>query len=287
MKLRVSHFTGYEYAQNVSFSPHVLYLRPRETPLLRVSHFRYNISPSAQVTTGIDIFDNALTSAYFWDRSTTLNIRTEFEIETLETNPFEFIVRTSVANFPFSYDPYERYALAPYLVLPGADAQKLILAWLDRSLPKRPTETLPLLSALNQTLSTAIHYQFRETGGPQDVATTLRSGAGASRDYAVALIEICRSLGFAARFVSGYLLPVQGDERTDHRAMHAWVEVYLPGAGWKGLDPSRGIFCTDTYIPVAHAPIAEWVSPVQGSYYSGVHVPSKLTITVLIEDLGA
>jgi len=285
MKLRVSHLTRYEYAQSVSFSPHALYLRPRETPLLRVSRFKFNISPNAKLTTGIDPFDNALTSAYFWDRANALNIRTEFEIETLEANPFDFIVRNDAVKFPFNYEPYEKYVLAAYLVPPSADAQKQIRLWLDQHVPAPPSESVPLLSTINQALCFAVNYQRRENGGPQDVTTTLRTGVGASRDYAVALIEICRSLGFAARFVSGYLLPVSGDERTDTHSMHAWTEVYLPGVGWKGLDPSRGIFCTDTYIPVAHAPLAECVSPVQGSYYSSVHVPSLLTTNVLVESL--
>lgn len=285
MKLRVSHLTRYEYAQSVSFSPHALYLRPRETPFLRVSRFKFNISPNAKVTTGLDAFDNIVTSAYFWDRAPALNIRTEFEIETLESNPFDFIIRHGASHLPFSYEPYERYALGAYLAAPSAEAQKEIRRWLDQHLPEPPSETVPLLSAVNQALCSAVGYRRREHGGPQEVVTTLQSGLGASRDYAVALIEICRTLGFAARFVSGYSLPVPSDERTDTHAMHAWTEVYLPGAGWKGLDPSQGIFCTDTYIPVAHAPVAECVSPVQGSYYSSVHVPAQLTTNVLVESL--
>lgn len=285
MKLRVSHLTRYEYAQSVSFSPHALYLRPRETPFLRVGRFKFNISPNAKVTTGLDSFDNIVTSVYFWDRAPALNIRTEFEVETLESNPFDFILRHDASHFPIHYEPYERYALATYLAAPSAEAQDAIRLWVDQQLPERPTETLPLLTAINQALCSAVEYQRREHGGPQDVVTTLQSGIGASRDYAVALIEICRTLGFAARFVSGYSLPVPRDERTETHAMQAWTEVYLPGAGWKALDPSRGIFCTDTYIPVAHAPVAECVSPVQGSYYSTVHVPSQLTINVLVESL--
>jgi transglutaminase-like putative cysteine protease len=140
---------------------------------------------------------------------------------------------------------------------------------------------------LNQSLFESLSYRCRENGETQDTVTTLQSGQGACRDHAVALIDICRTLGLAARFVSGYVFTIQGDERADSNTMHAWAEVYLPGAGWKGLDPSRGILCADTYIPVAHAPVHECINPVQGSYYSDILVPSHLIKNVLVESLNA
>lgn len=285
MKLRVSHLTRYEYAQVVSFSPHALYLRPRETPLLRVARFKFNISPNAKVTHAFDAFDNSLNWAHFWDRANALNIRTEFEIETLESNPFDFLVRNDAVSFPFSYSDYERYTLASYLAAPAGEVRSAITSWLELHFANRPTETVPFLTALNQTLSNAITYRRREVGAPQSAITTLQNGYGACRDYAVALVDICRTLGVAARFVTGYVFTENGHVRADENSMHAWVEVYLPGAGWKGIDPCHGIACGDTYVPVAHAPIPECVSPVQGSYYSTVRVPSQLTTNVLVQNL--
>lgn len=287
MKLRVSHLSRYEYAQSVSFSPHALYLRPRETPLLRVSRFKFNISPNAKVSHAVDAFDNAMYWAHFWDSANALNIRTEFEIETLETNPFDFLLRADAARFPFAYNAYERYVLAPYLAQPSPPAAGAIASWLQTHQATRPTETLSLLSELNRALTNAVSYRARAHGAPQDVATTLQTGSGACRDYAVAMVEICRSLGLAARFVSGYVYTATGHVRADENTMHAWAEIYLPGAGWKGVDPCHGIFCADTYIPVAHAPVPECIGPVQGSYYSTVRVPSQLTTNVMVENVTA
>lgn len=285
MKLRVSHLSRYEYAQTVAFSPHLLYLQPRETPFLRVSRFASNITPHAKVGQMPDALGNHALIAHFWDRADALSIRTEFEIETLETNPFDFLLRQGAAAFPFAYEPYERFVLSPYLPISAEGSAEACEAWLAKHVSIRPSETVALLSALNQRLYQTLQYARRDNAGVQSAAATLASGIGACRDYAVALADLCRTLGFAARFVSGYLYSEGDDHRTDN-AMHAWTEVYLPGAGWKGIDPTHGIFCTEAYIPVAHAPVPECVSPVQGSYYSPVRVPSQLTTTVLVERFG-
>lgn len=285
MKLRVSHLTRYEYTQPVSFSPHVLYLRPRETPQLRVNHFRFNVAPNARLFSSRDAHDNSLTWVHFWDRANALNIRTEFEIETLDLNPFDFILKTQAVNCPFEYEPIERAALAPYLTRPYPDAQTRIINWLDEHFIERPVETVPYLTALNQLLFTTLAYARRDEHGIQPATTTLELGSGSCRDFAVLLMEICRTIGFAARFVSGYLYAPPDDDHRSANAMHAWTEVYLPGAGWRGLDPTHGIFCTDAFVPVAHAAMAESINPVQGSYYSPVPVPAKLTTNVLVEKL--
>lgn len=285
MKFRVSHLTHYDYDETVAFSPHTLYLRPRESALLRVSRFRVSVTPHAKLTTGRDAFDNPVIWAHFWDRAKAMDIRSEFEIETLETNPFDFIVRPDAVIFPFQYDAYERYVLAPYLAAPAADASDGIQNWMTRYFPRRPAETVVLVSELNRALFASLTHRSREHGGPTPTAITLASGGGACRDLALVGVGVCRSLGLAARYVTGYLFTAANDERADSNAMHAWTEVYLPGAGWKGFDPSHGIFCTDTYIPVAHAPTPECISPVQGSYYSTVHVPSELKVNVLVEQL--
>ena len=115
--------------------------------------------------------------------------------------------------------------------------------------------------------------------------TTLSKGSGACRDYAVLFAEMCRTLGIAARFVSGYLYAPADDNHRTVGAMHAWVEVYLPGAGWVGLDPTHGIWCDDSFIPVAHAAQAESVNPIQGTYFNGTVASSKLHTDVTVEKL--
>ena len=140
--------------------------------------------------------------------------------------------------------------------------------------------------ALNSTVHRTLSYTRREEQGIQSAGVTLERGSGSCRDYAVFLIELCRMLGLAARFVSGYLYePTAPGAVPAPTAMHAWTEVYLPGAGWRGLDPTRGIFCDDAFIPVAHSAIAESVNPIQGTIYGSSSVTSQLTIVLTIEKL--
>jgi transglutaminase-like putative cysteine protease len=283
MKFSVTHLTRYQYEQAVAFSPHALYLRPRETPQHRVSRFAFNIAPSFKLTHTRDTYDNNLTWLHLWDRSDALSIRTEFEVETLETTPFDFILRTDTAKFPFNYTPAEQLALTPYLATPFDSHHSTLRNWLDEHFIARPPETIPFLTGLNTVLYCHLDYKRREGPGVQSPLTTLELRTGHFRDYATLLVEMCRALGFAARFVSGYFHTYPEDNRVSTGAMHAWAEVYIPGAGWKGLDPTHGIFTTAAYIPLAHAPRAEEVSPIQGSFFSTVPVPSQLTTKLIIE----
>ena len=287
MLLRVSHLTRYDYAQEVLFAPHLLYLRPRETPLHRLRSFRCTFSPQARVLTTLDAQDNTALWAHFRDRSSALNIRTEFEIETLDANPFDFLLRPSAAKFPFVYSATDKFALAPYLIPPFDQTQTRLRGWLAEHLVDPPEETVPFVSALNELIHDSVSYTRREEGGIQPSAETLALGSGSCRDFAVLFIEMCRTLGLAARFVSGYLYdpPPPEEKNPAPGAMHAWVEVFLPGAGWKGLDPTRNMYCDDNFIPVAHAAQADTVNPIQGNYYASVAVPSKLTTSVHVEKL--
>jgi transglutaminase-like putative cysteine protease len=284
MKLHVSHLTRYDYGQSVHFSPHLLYLRPRETPLLRVNSFGFNIAPEAKLVWTRDSHDVFLAWAYFWAPAAAFNIRSEFEVETFDTNPFDYILKNYAAKFPFNYEPLEKFNLTPYLAPPFAETQALLRHWLDEHFIDRPAETTPFLGALNQVLHRTLSYLRRNEHGIQPSRRTIELGSGSCRDSAVLFAEICRTLGLAARFVSGYYYDPES-ENPDDGAMHAWIEVYLPGAGWKGLDPTNGVWCDDSFVPVAHAAVAESVNPIQGSYYSSVPVPAKLTSSVRVEKL--
>ncbi len=285
MHLRISHFTRYQYERDVSFSPHILYLRPRETALIRLRSFSLNVSPDARFVHILDPHDNALTWAHFWEHADALSLRTECEVETLDTNPFDFILKGYATRLPFTYEPVFDFALSPYLAPPFDETQARLRGWLDEHFPNPPSETVPFISELCSFIYRTFNYERREDGGSQSSLTTLRRGTGACRDFAVLFIELCRTLGLAARFVSGYMYaPGEDSERTSG-AMHAWVEIYLPGAGWKGLDPTHGMWCDDSFVPVAHAAQAESVNPIQGSVYSSVPVPAELHTDVVIEKI--
>lgn len=290
MFLRLVHLTRYDYSEPVSFAPHALYLRPRETPRQRLHHFALEITPTARRIATTDALDNALDWAFFAPENpaTKLEFRSELMVETLDTNPFDFFLKPTALTFPFPYDAAEQTALLPCLTpridSPGAGALR---AWLHQHLPSPPTETVPYLIALNTAVQRALSYTRRDEQGIQSAAETLERGTGSCRDYAVLLIELCRALGLAARFVSGYLFEPSASGETPPLvpAMHAWAEVYLPGAGWRGLDATRGIFCDDAFVPVAHAALAESVNPIQGTFYGPGTVNSNLTTILSVEKL--
>jgi len=267
MNFEIVHTTRYDYDREVRILPHLLYLRPRDNPLLEVSRFTFNFQPEARVDWMRDDFDNLPASVQFFTLSTFLEIRAECAVTTSDSPPFDFLVRDYAQTFPFSYEPLHQFNLSIYLNPPDNDVQVALRRWLDLHFPVRPKETVAWLFALNQMLFQRLTYQRREEPGIQPALTTITLGLGSCRDYAVLLIACARTLGLAARFVSGYLFDpaINGSTVGD---MHAWAEIFLPGAGWRGLDPTHGIFCDNSYVPVAHAVVAESVNPIQGSFVS-------------------
>lgn len=285
MFLRISHVTRYDYSQPVTFAPHAIYLRPRESSRQRLHRFDLSLSPDARRVATNDPEGNTLEWAYFSadTSASVLEFRSESLVETLDGNPFDFFLKPSVIEFPFAYDAAERHVLDPYLTLPAGSDPAQLRRWLATHLPAPPPETVAFITALNTTVKASLRYAVREEAGIQTPTETLSTAGGSCRDYAVFFIALCRSLGLAARFVSGYLYqaPAPGGAPTEPPALHAWAEVYLPGAGWRGLDPTHGIFCDDNFVPLAHAALAESVNPVQGDFYgSGVAARMQSHVTL-------
>ncbi len=289
MFLRIHHLTRYTYAQPVTFAPHAIYLRPRETPRQRLHEFKLDVSPAARRVATSDVEGNALEWAFFAadTPATVLEFRSEILAETLDANPFDFFLKSSALSFPFAYEPAELYALSPCLVPPAGSDETQLRAWLAAHLPSPPADTVAFLSALNSAVRQALVYARRDEPGIQTPAGTLARGGGSCRDYAVFFIALCRTLGLAARFVSGYLHEPPAPDLASPLppALHAWAEVYLPGAGWRGLDPTRGIFCDDNFVPLAHSALAESVNPIQGNFYSSGPVASNLHATLTVDKL--
>jgi transglutaminase-like putative cysteine protease len=290
MFLRLVHQTRYDFSEPVSFAPHALYLRPRESPRQRVHHFALDVTPTARRIATHDALDNAVDWVFFAPEhpATRLEFNSEILAETLDANPFDFYLRPSALTFPFQYEAAEQTALAPCLA-PHDDspAPKFLRDWLGQHLAAPPTETVPFLTALNTTVQHTLVYNHRDEQDIQSASETLKRGSGSCRDFAVLLIELCRALGLAARFVSGYLYEPAASGATPplRPTMHAWAEVYLPGAGWRGLDPTRGIFCDDAFVRIAHAPTAESVNPIQGTSYGPATANARLTTVLSVEKL--
>jgi transglutaminase-like putative cysteine protease len=288
MLLRVSHLTRYYYSRAVNLLPHRIYLRPRETAKHRLHRFRLDFAPIARIVPTRDEHDNDQIWAYWSEATAAANIQSEFEIETLDANPFDFLLRSDAMSFPFSYEEGERAALAPYLALPDPDTESRLRRWIAERMPTGPSETLAFVAGLNSQITSSIAYTRRDEHGILPSLQTLERGSGSCRDSATLLVDGLRTLGLAARFVSGYLYEPRSKEAAEEppTAMHAWAEVYLPGAGWRGLDPTRGIFCNDAFIPVAHASRGESVSPVQGSFAAAGPVSSELHADIVVEKVG-
>ncbi len=281
MHLEISHLTRYEYDREVQLHPHLLYLRPRENPLLQVNRFAFTFRPEAKIAWMRDDFDNLPASAQFTANAATLEIHSECTVTTLDTPPFDFLVRDYAMMFPFVYERLHRFNLSIYLTPPDINTQAALRRWLDQRFTNRPKETVAWLFALNQLICQNLTYRRRDEPGIQTALQTITLGSGSCRDFAVVLIECARTLGVAARFVSGYMFDAASNGSAAG-SMHAWTEVFIPGAGWIGMDPTHGLFCQNAYVPVAHAVVAESVNPIQGSFFSAVPAVANLTIDVRV-----
>lgn len=283
MHLRIHHQTAFSFAEPVSLSPHLLYLRPREYSLQRLHRFDLSIQPEPILSKAIDPLDNELWTARFPELTDNLTINSEAIVETLGSNPFAFVVKDYAIKSPFAYEPSLKFPLSPYLAPPFDDTQRELQQWIDRHFTTRPTGTVEMLTAFSQLIFTRLTYIRRDEPGIQPSTITLGQGKGACRDFAVLFMELCRTLGLAARFVSGYLYAPSSEDERIVGAMHAWAEVYLPGAGWRGLDPTQGVWCDDHYVSVAHSAQAENVNPIQGIYYGDKSIASELEASVTVE----
>ncbi|MFA6062265.1 MAG: transglutaminase family protein [Gallionella sp.] len=276
-RLRIQHLTEYHFSAQVTLNQHRLLLRPREGHDVRIESSKLRISPDYEIKWQRDVFDNSLALVNFRTRSDKLLIASEVVIQHYAPAPFDFLLESYAVNFPFSYPACEQIDLAAFQQPIFAAEQDLIREWLQQ-LDLQGMETFALLVKLNQLISRQFRYQIREEPGVQSPAQTITRQSGSCRDYATLFIEACRSLGFACRFVSGYLhapATEMGGATT-----HAWVEIYLPGSGWKGFDPTSGEVTGNRHIAVAVARNPEAVPPVSGSFIGARAPLMKVNVQV-------
>ena len=266
--------------------PHLVYLRPRENSLLHVKSFKLTLNPSGQIHWMRDEFDNLPASIHFHLQAECLKICSECTVQTRDLPPFDFLLRDYAKSMPFTYEPLHLNNLALYLTPPSKEVQDALNKWLDERFLGRPTDTVAWLMALIQVLNANVKYARRDIEGIQEPLETIKLNSGSCRDYATLFIACARTLGLAARFVSGYMYDPSIDQNLPGD-MHAWAEVFLPGAGWRGIDPTYGLFCNNSYIPVAHAVVAESINPIQGAYYSADGSSSSMEFSVKIRPVPA
>jgi transglutaminase-like putative cysteine protease len=292
MKLNIQHTTKHIYDKPVSFSNHALFLRPLDSHLRYVSRFAVQTTPPSSQRWVRDAHGNLVLVCNFGlEESRELSFHTTTEIEIQEDNPFDFILESYATSYPFSYREPDLAALLPFKRSQPAVGAGKVLDWFYKVVPNpvQHSDVVRFLSDLNEAISREITYLRRDEEGIQDPDTTLRLLSGSCRDMAQLFIAIVRQLGFAARFCSGYLYdpPVgEGAAHVFNRAvgsMHAWTEVYLPGAGWKGFDPTNGILANGFFIPCAVSHEPKCVDPIQGSYFANESVASTMKVSLEIE----
>jgi transglutaminase-like putative cysteine protease len=265
VKLHIHHRTIYHYADKVTFGPHRLMFRPRENHGIRMQRLHLQVSPAHRLRWMRDLYENNIVQLDLTEPAQQLAIEWECHLDIAEDNPFDFIIDSDAAEYPFDYEhELSTEVLAFSENIYPRDVERL-RAWLHPYWhPGRRLGTLDLLQELNKTIYRTIEYQRRDRKGVQSPAETLELKTGSCRDLATLFIEACRLLGLAARFVSGYMY---SPEITGRMSMHGWAEVYLPGAGWIGFDPSWGILAAAQYVPVGVARHSEHVPPISGTYF--------------------
>ena len=271
IRVAIRHNTEYEFDRLVTLSPHVMRLRPAPHSRTSIHSYSLKVEPDKHfINWQQDPFGNYLARFVFPEKTRALKIHVELIAEMTVINPFDFFLEESAEKYPFVYDHQLLRDLAPYLEIHdnGPELKK----WLA-SVDVKAKPVVDFLVMLNQRLQNDISYLIRMEPGVQTCEETLKRKSGSCRDSAWLFVQILRHLGLATRFVSGYLVQLTADVKAldgpsgpaqDFTDLHAWVEVYLPGAGWVGLDPTSGLFAGEGHIPLACTPEPASAAPVTG-----------------------
>jgi uncharacterized protein (DUF2126 family)/transglutaminase-like putative cysteine protease len=287
IKVAINHQTRYLYDQPVQLTPQILRLRPAAHSRTPISAYSLKIRPENHfINWQQDPFGNHLARVVFPEKSTELSIEVEVIAEMTVINPFDFFLEDYAEQFPFAYPEQLQKELLPYL---EATENGALLAQFLATIPREKTAIVDFLVDINQRVNRAINYSIRMEVGVQTAEETLQKNLGSCRDSSWLLVQVFRHLGLAARFVSGYLVQLTADVKAldgpsgtdkDFTDLHAWTEVFIPGAGWIGLDPTSGLLAGEGHIPLACT--ADYVSaaPVTGGFIGQADTRFEFSNTV-------
>ncbi len=271
IRVAIRHKTTYNFDRPVTLSPHVFRLRPAVHSRTPIKAYALRIEPKNHfINWQQDPFGNILARVVFPDKCLKLSVEVEVIADMTVINPFDFFVEDYAENYPFNYDPLTLKELQPYLEI--AEKGPLLTQWV-KNFDSSKRSINDFLVAVNRNVFEAISYNIRMEVGIQSCEETLEMRSGSCRDSAWLLVQILRHLGLAARFVSGYLVQLTADIKSldgpsgpehDFTDLHAWTEVYIPGAGWIGLDPTSGLLAGEGHIPLACTPHPASAAPVTG-----------------------
>nr|WP_299417892.1 transglutaminase family protein [uncultured Emticicia sp.] len=273
IKVAISHKTAYKFDRSVSLSPHIFRLRPAAHSRTAVEGYTFKIFPENHfINWQQDPFGNYQARVVFPEKTTELRIEVEVIARLMVINPFDFFVEEYAGKFPFNYENTLLKELVPYLET--KDIGEKTQHFINLMSIQKGINTVDFLVYANQQVFNAIKYNIRLETGVQNCEETLTLGSGSCRDFAWLLVQVLRSFGLASRFVSGYLVQLAPDVKSldgpsgpekDFTDLHAWVETYVPGAGWIGLDPTSGLFASEGHIPLSCTPDYASAAPVTGA----------------------
>lgn len=279
MLFHIRHRLAYRYERPVFLEPMVLRLTPRQDASQRLLRRRLSLqAPPAGLSRVLEPDGNAVEVAWFDHQRDGLTIELELVVETLRTNPFDWIItRPEASRLPMAYGPEESGSLAPCL---GGEIDPEVRHWADDLAAEVEGSTTGFLMHLADRIHHTFHHIGRLDGAPMTAEQTLAGKTGACRDTAMLYVAACRSQGLAARFVSGYSM--HHPEEVSEHELHAWAEVYVSGGGWRAYDPSLGLAVADGHVTLAAAPDHALAAAVSGSY-RGSGVGSELAYAVRVQ----
>lgn len=272
IRVALNHDTLYNFDRRVSLSPHVIRLRPAPHCRTPIRAYSLKVSPEQHfLNWQQDPFGNYLARLVFPEKTDKLHVKIEIIADMEAYNPFDFFIEEYAENFPFAYDNRLKEELGPYLKIEEAGPKLLSII---QEIDLQSQKTIDFLVDINRKVQSEIQYSIRMEPGVQSCERTLQRQVGSCRDSAWLLVQMFRHLGLAARFVSGYLIQLKPDEKSldgpsgpeeDFTDLHAWTEVYIPGAGWVGLDPTSGLLAGEGHIPLACTPHPASAAPLEGA----------------------
>ena len=287
--LSVRHLTTYSYTKPVRFGDHRIMFRPRDSYDQRLISSDLIITPTPRRVRWLhDVFGNCVAVASFTGEADELKFDSTIVLDHTPLNVPDFSIEDYARTYPFTYGPEELPDLMRLIERQYLDPDHRVDQWVKRFLkPGRVTDTGQMLMTMTYAIKEGFHYTHRHERGTQDPVTTLASMKGTCRDFAVLMIEAVRSLGLAARFVSGYL-HVPTDEDDDYHGggnTHAWCQVYLPGAGWVEFDPTNGIVGNRDLIRVAVARDPRQAVPLTGTFFGAAADSAGMKVTVDVREM--